>query len=243
MARESQRNVVGNALQAAAMLVVIVVAARVFGGGPSRTADAEPAVVVSADRPIAQEADVFRTDPVALAVAPATAAARSARQRTLATARALRAYPGAPPHIPHALSEDEFRLTQCGTCHERGGFAPRFGAYTPLTPHPEYANCLQCHVPEQTSANFVAIDWRPAAWPLVGRSAMVGSPPWIPHDLQLRGNCLACHGGPAAAIEIRTTHPERANCRQCHVPAGSGDAEDVFTRPLDGARPGAGDRP
>ncbi len=70
---------------------------------------------------------------------------------------------------------------------------------------------------------------------------MDGSPLWIPHDLQLRGNCLACHGGPAAVAEIRTAHPERANCRQCHVPADApaapGEAEAVFTRPLDGANP------
>jgi hypothetical protein len=37
----------------------------------------------------------------------------------------------------------------------------------------------------------------------------------------MRENCAACHTGPAAREEIRTTHPERIRCRQCHVPVGS----------------------
>lgn len=238
MSGETQRNVVGISAQVAAMLAVIVLVATVLTRQPAGLVHPEAMLTVEHADPIAQEADVFRTNPEDLAVAPATEAARPARQRTLASTRALRAYPGAPPRIPHALTEDEFRFTSCGNCHERGGFVPRFGAYTPITPHPQYANCLQCHVPEQTSSNFVATDWRAAEWPPTGLRAMDGSPQWIPHDLQLRGNCLTCHGGPGAVVEIRTTHPERANCRQCHVPAGTADDEDVFTRPLDGARPG-----
>ena len=34
----------------------------------------------------------------------------------------------------------------------------------------------------------------------------------------VRANCVACHSGPAAREEIRTTHPERVRCNQCHVP-------------------------
>jgi len=232
MSGETQRNVVGIGAQVAAMLAVVVLVATVLAREPARPPHPEATPMADPAEPIAQEADVFRTNPNELAVAPATEAARPARQRTLASTRALRAYPGAPPHIPHALTEDEFRFTSCGNCHERGGFASRFDAYTPITPHPEYANCLQCHVPERTSSNFVGTDWRPADWPPIGLRAMDDSPPWIPHDLQLRGNCLTCHGGPGAVVEIRTTHPERANCRQCHVPAGTADDEDVFTRPL-----------
>jgi cytochrome c-type protein NapB len=33
----------------------------------------------------------------------------------------------------------------------------------------------------------------------------------------MRENCAACHAGPAAREEIRTSHPERTRCRQCHV--------------------------
>ena len=42
-------------------------------------------------------------------------------------------------------------------------------------------------------------------------------PPVIPHKVFMRENCQACHAGPAARKEIRTEHPERAQCRQCHV--------------------------
>ncbi len=235
MARETQRNVAGIGAQIAFMLVVVLVVGRLLTSPPTLPTHPEATSASAPGPQIPEEADVFRTTPAELAVAPAANAVRVAGTRTLVGMRDLRAYPGAPPHIPHALSDDEFRLTLCGNCHGGGGFAPRFDAYTPVTPHPEYANCLQCHVPEQTTVDFVATDWRPAAWPEVGRSAMEGSPLWIPHDLQLRGNCLTCHGGPSAVSEIRTTHPERANCRQCHVPAGSGSDDEVFTRPLDGA--------
>ena len=68
-------------------------------------------------------------------------------------------------------------------------------------------------------------DWRPMAWPQLARTPPGSAPPPIPHDLQFRGNCLACHAGPAAVAEIRTTHPERADCRQCHVsPDPGGDS-------------------
>jgi cytochrome c-type protein NapB len=173
--------------------------------------------------------------------------------------RSVRAYPGAPPRIAHGLTADELRTATCKSCHERGGYVPRFQLYAPLTPHPEYGQCLQCHVPVDDlvgvplpdgTANsiclqchrlqgrtpaFAALDWRPATWPELGRRAMEGSPPWIPHDLQLRGNCLACHAGPAAVTALRTTHPERSDCRSCHVPAPAGVADDeVFTRPAAG---------
>jgi cytochrome c-type protein NapB len=43
------------------------------------------------------------------------------------------------------------------------------------------------------------------------------SPPTIPHQIFMRENCLACHSGPAAREEIRTAHPDRVRCRQCHL--------------------------
>jgi len=50
--------------------------------------------------------------------------------------RGHRAYPGAPPLLPHPRNGRE----HCLGCHgERGG--------SPLhTPHPDRVNCLQCHV-------------------------------------------------------------------------------------------------
>ena len=57
---------------------------------------------------------------------------------------------------------------------------------------------------------------------IAGIGMAPASPPTIPHTLQLRENCLACHGGAASRVEIRTSHPERPRCRQCHVPESGG---------------------
>jgi nitrate reductase (cytochrome), electron transfer subunit len=213
-------------------------------------------VLVPAGAPIRAEADVFRTRPGDLAADPGVERRAEAHPRTMAMYQRLRAYPGAPPRIPHGLSEQEFREGRCATCHERGGYVERFAAYAPVTPHPELGQCLQCHVADDAliglpfpdgSRNsvcfqchrldteaplFATLDWATPRWPETGRAALPGAPPVIPHHLHLRENCLACHVGAGAVEELRTTHPERANCRQCHVPAGA--APDVFTR-----RPGA----
>jgi hypothetical protein len=190
--------------------------------------------------PIASEALVFRTTPATLAAGTRAPRRAGAHPRTLATFRRLRAYPGAPPRVPHGLTAEEFRGTICNTCHERGGWSPRFSAYVPLAPHPEWTGCLQCHATDaglmgstfpgaapdalcrqcHTAGGRAAAagtDWQPGPWPQLRPTATDGTPPGIPHDLLLRGNCLACHTGPGAVAEIRTTHPERANCRQCHL--------------------------
>jgi nitrate reductase (cytochrome), electron transfer subunit len=204
--------------------------------------------------PIRAEADVFRLRLDDLATGAEAERRPEAHPRTLAMHRALRAYPGAPPRIPHGLTGQEFRDGRCNVCHERGGYVARFAAYAPVTPHPELRECLQCHVadaalvgldvpatPAMTDVclqchvldrrppEFVPLEWAPAAWPALAVRALPGSPPAIPHGSQLRENCLACHMGPGAVEEIRTGHPERANCRQCHVPAA--EPAGAFTRP------------
>ena len=211
-----------------------------------------PAERAVAGPPIAAEALVFRTRPGDLAVDTVGIRRTAAHPRTLSIYRALRAYPGAPPRIPHGLSATEYRTGGCRTCHERGGYSPRFGSYVPVTPHPELADCLSCHVPDATVVGIdvaraaegggcrgchapaaqgsavVPLDWRPLAWPALPARVPDEPPPAIPHDVALRGNCNACHMGPGAVAEIRTTHPERANCRQCHVTSRE---DDPFTRP------------
>lgn len=216
--------------------------------------------------PIPEEALVFRIRPGDVAAPVGDSVDRGAQPRTLAIYRRLRAYPGAPPRVPHGVSDREFRETRCNSCHQRGGFVPRFGTYAPVTPHPEFASCLQCHPvdamsvgiplpdgsmaltcsqchvdPDRPPPSLVSLDWVPRAWPHVPDPTPKGTPPAIPHELQLRGNCLACHGGPGAVREIRTTHPERTNCRQCHVSV----APDVlpFSRLLDPLRVGSGGEP
>ncbi len=148
------------------------------------------------------------------------------KRRSLKGYYALRAYAGAPPSIPHAVDARILREQSCNICHERGGFVQKFNAYAPVTPHPQYGNCLQCHV-HAGEGEFVAIDWRSTKKPALHRPALPGNPPPIPHTLQLRDSCLACHAGPAAVPEVRTSHPERLNCQQCHVPRL---AQDVFVR-------------
>ncbi len=55
-----------------------------------------------------------------------------------------------------------------------------------------------------------------------GDRATAGAPPRIPHRMLMRENCVACHDGPGAREEVRTSHPERWRCRQCHVPVAGG---------------------
>lgn len=140
-------------------------------------------------------------------------------QRSLSTYYNNRAYQGAPPSIPHPVkNEFSYGENTCLQCHQNGGFVQKFNAYAPVTPHPEMVNCRQCHVSQQTTILFKETDFVKLFPPSVGvNNALEGSPPIIPHQIQMRENCLACHAGPAAPKEIRVTHPERVNCRQCHV--------------------------
>lgn len=177
---------------------------------------------------IATESGVFRLSRLALAYrdAPPT----PANGRSLRTFDARRAYPGAPPIIPHPLADaTSYGGRTCLACHADGGWVPKLDAYAPVTPHPELTSCVQCHVPAAASSLFRATTFARAARPAIGQAALPGSPPAIPHDLQMRDNCLACHAGPSAVREIRTTHPERINCRQCHALGAS--APSVFSRP------------
>jgi cytochrome c-type protein NapB len=140
-------------------------------------------------------------------------------QRSMDTYYDNRAFVGAPPNIPHPVSnERSMGANTCLKCHENGGYVEKFEAYAPVTPHPDYLNCRQCHVAKNTDGLFVESNFEKGAKPAIGtNNALPGSPPAIPHRLQLRENCLACHAGPAAPKEIRVTHPERVNCRQCHA--------------------------
>ena len=213
------------------------------------------------EQPIAFESGVFRLGAAELGVAPSAQGNTTAHARTLDKYRAIRAYPGAPPRVPHGLTEEEFRMGRCTACHLRGGYAAGFGTYAPVTPHPEFGACLQCHAvadtlvgtplpepgsgescqqchvsPDAVAPTFVAHDWVSAQWPGLGGRAMPESPPSIPHNAQLRNNCLACHTGPGAVSEIRTDHPERTNCLQCHLFAPEdGGASTPVTAALGGA--------
>jgi cytochrome c-type protein NapB len=203
--------------------------------------------------PIGAEAGVFSIEPGDLAVALDFEVERPAHSRNLEFTRRLRAYPGAPPRIPHGLTLEEYGEVRCAICHERGGWVARFNTYAPVTPHPEQTDCFQCHLPldelvgrplpppgslvctqchvdpDSRPQVFVALDWKPMEWPPTELQPLPGSPNLIPHDVVSRNNCLACHGAPGSVDELRSDHPDRWNCRQCHVPAS---AEPEFMRAL-----------
>jgi nitrate reductase (cytochrome), electron transfer subunit len=207
------------------MVGLIYVVASSLGAG-QREAVLLP-VVAEPTPALPFEAGVFRRrdrarDYAAMPVEP------NAR-RTLAVYDARRAEPGAPPVIPHRVDEAQGDAKACLTCHADGGWAPRFGAYTPVVPHPELEGCRECHLPEGAQGVSRPTAQSGPAAPRMRRAALPGSPPPIPHSLEMRENCLACHAGPGAVAEIRTSHPTRVSCRQCHALG----AEEVaaFERP------------
>ena len=141
--------------------------------------------------------------------------------RTLSEYYSRRQYPGSPPLIPHKVEEPDLARVECLTCHARGGWTEELKRHTPITPHPEYVACRQCHITVTEAKLFVEHDWISVAPPRLGRAALPGAPPPVPHDIQMRGNCIACHVGPGTVAAIRVEHPSRGNCRQCHVPETS----------------------
>ena len=142
--------------------------------------------------------------------------------KTAARVRAeRRAFDGAPPVIPHTRFN-----SSCIECHnEQGKSVPEHG-FAPPSPHEltkgmsAMSRCTQCHVFAQDDTLFVSSHFEGLRQNLrKGKRLNELAPPVIPHMLQMRENCLACHSGPAAREEIRTTHPQRARCIQCHVPS------------------------
>lgn len=132
---------------------------------------------------------------------------------------ARRAYDGAPPTVPHGnLGID------CASCHNERGMAVEDLGFAPPSPHAltagmsEISRCRQCHVDAGTAEPFVDNGFEPLRQDLRrGRRHHPYAPPTLPHRTLMRENCQACHTGPAAREAIRTTHPERPRCRQCHV--------------------------
>ena len=138
-------------------------------------------------------------------------------ERTLNEYYSRRQYLGSPPYIPHDVEGEGETGIECLTCHAKGGWVEKFKRHTPITPHPKQVSCRQCHIKLTTDSLFVATNWMSLPPPRLGRSHLPGSPPPIPHALQYRGDCIACHAGPGAVTAIRVDHPLRGNCRQCHV--------------------------
>jgi len=152
-------------------------------------------------------------------------------QRNLHTFYELRQYPGSPPMIPHAVGTSfGEEPDECLACHKDGGYNEELQAFVPVSPHPENTSCRQCHVPKRTDTLFRESNWQSIEPPTLGRSELPGSPPPIPHSLQMREDCIACHTGNAAVAEIRVEHGSRGNCRQCHLPMPVTERPTSFTR-------------
>jgi len=142
----------------------------------------------------------------------------AALKKSLAERAERRAYDGAPPVIPHAV--DQQAAANCLACHEKGLTVASRPAS--VRAHRSMTNCVQCHTTSTNrkvppSSLVVVNSWRglqPAG--KGGPRAWKGAPPLIPHSTLLRDNCISCHG-PWGRPGLRTPHPERVNCVQCHV--------------------------
>jgi len=140
--------------------------------------------------------------------------------KTAAVERATRRlFDGAPPVIPHPPMG-----APCVSCHNAEGMAVEGVGFSPPSPHELTAGmsalsrCQQCHVFQQTEESWVGNSFVGLAQDLRRGSRLYrGAPPVMPHGRLMRENCQACHSGEAAREEIRTSHPERLRCAQCHV--------------------------
>jgi cytochrome c-type protein NapB len=141
-----------------------------------------------------------------------------------------RAFNGAPPTIPHAV--DQTSTAACIACHGEGVKTQTLRI--PRMSHQFLANCTQCHVEESprhmTTSLLCESSFTGLPAPTGGSRAYLGAPPQIPHSTWMRSDCMSCHGyaGPQG---IRTTHPWRKNCTQCHAPSSKLDQTLMATEP------------
>ncbi|MFT5328303.1 MAG: cytochrome c-type protein NapB [Planctomycetaceae bacterium] len=141
-----------------------------------------------------------------------------------------RSFNGAPPTIPHPV--DQRSDASCVACHKEGAMTKSLRI--PRMSHAFLANCTQCHVENNprhmTAFSFRENDFAGLVTPTEGPRAFSGAPPQIPHSTWMRSDCLSCHGH-AGQQGIRTTHPWRKNCQQCHAPSASLDQTLLAVEP------------
>lgn len=143
----------------------------------------------------------------------------------LARRASRRAYDGAPPTVPHPVAQGAFPA--CLTCHRDG--LDVAGRVAPAMPHGELGSCLQCHVVSEAPMAGEPLAGGPPTDngfaglqpPLRGERAWLVAPPTIPHATVMRGRCESCHG--VLSQGIRSTHPWRESCTQCHAPSAALD--------------------
>ena len=149
--------------------------------------------------------------------------ALSMRQKT-------RAFNGAPPTIPHPITE--LSAESCVACHLNGSLSTTLRV--PKMSHTLLSNCTQCHVGTASSnmpnAMAIANHFVGLAAPESGPRAFLGAPPQIPHATLMRTDCLSCHGD-TSYRGLRTTHPWRQNCEQCHTPSSALEQTELVSSP------------
>ncbi|NMO14900.1 hypothetical protein HPC49_05970 [Pyxidicoccus fallax] len=169
---------------------------------------------------------------------PTAVATVQQRAQAVESRKAHRAYDGAPPTIPHEV--DQLGTPGCLACHGQGmklgeRIAPRIS-------HPPYQSCNQCHVVEVAPKPLAPHPDVPAnrfvgrASAGVGARAWQGAPPTMPHTEQMRTECASCHG-PTGRPGLRTSHPERQNCVQCHASSAALDQREPPVGLLDATPP------
>lgn len=132
-----------------------------------------------------------------------------------------------PPPIPHSLDGRQ----DCSICHTTGvGGAPK----SPPD-HTGRTNemCKACHQPGTPKPATQPTAASPAAQPT---KPATGGIPRIPHPLQNRENCLACHQtGVGGSPQVPASHADRTNetCRGCHqsAPSAAGEVPQTLRVP------------
>ena len=123
-------------------------------------------------------------------------------------------FDGAPPVVPHQILQRDDAT--CLSCH---GKQIKVGTAVarPMS-HGHLTMCTQCHVEERAGDLFVPTGFAGRLSPKLGERAFPEAPPTMPHPIFMRRNCNSCHGK-NGRIGLRTTHPERQSCLQCHGPS------------------------
>lgn len=182
---------------------------------------------------------------------PTETTSPEARSEALLERATRRAFKGAPPVIPHRV--DPLSSVGCLACHEKGLSVGDRSA--PRMSHERYLSCTQCHVESQRQSVplLIASNARSGVEevplldgpayaavagnhfeglhePSQGARAWPGAPPVVPHAVWMRSTCLSCHG-PFGRFALRTPHPERQNCLQCHASSAILDQAPVMALP------------
>ncbi len=142
----------------------------------------------------------------------------------IAARRERRAYDGAPPVIPHAVTQSG--QMDCLACHQHGA---KIGeTIAPMMSHALLENCTQCHAEADNSRVTtlppfsVENEFVGARSPGPGERAWPGAPPTVPHRTLMRSQCSSCHGV-AGLNGLKTPHLQRQSCSQCHAPGAALD--------------------